>query len=60
MDVKIGMILQSKGEVKCFTGYIVKDDPVQVIRVREDNTIDVVNLRNQLIFKCPVQFFKSI
>lgn len=42
-----------KCSIKCITGCAEKGEPVQIIRLR-GSTVDVVNLRNDLIFKVPL------
>lgn len=49
----IGKIIQLKCDLICRTGWSVKGEPCQIIRVREDGTFDLINLRNQLLFKVP-------
>ena len=57
--MKIGDILFAKNNLKCLTGSCIKDEPVQIIRIREENFCDVVNLRNELIFKIPLKMLKT-
>jgi hypothetical protein len=56
----IGTILLTKRDIKCLTGYCLKDEPVYVIRLRENNLIDVLSIRNQLVFKVPISLFTII
>lgn len=51
--MKIGQIVLSKSKISCLTGSCEKGDPLQVIRIRDNNTIDMVNLKNELIYKIP-------
>ena len=40
--------------ISCSMGYVIKGEPVQIIRIRDKNLVDVINLRNQLIYKIPI------
>ena len=53
-NIAINEIRVVTHNISCLTGYVLKGEPVQVIRIRDNNFIDVVNLRNQLIFKVPL------
>lgn len=56
--LKLNQIVFSKGKLSCVTGSCEKDEPLQIIRIRDDNTYDLVNLRNELLFKIPLGILK--
>ena len=50
---EIGSLAFLKRDITCLTGFCLKNEPVQIIRKRDNNLYDAVNLRNQLLFKIP-------
>ena len=58
--MEIGNIMFMKNDIVCLTGSCVRNEPVQIIRIREGNCCDVINLRNELIYKIPVNMVRSV
>lgn len=52
--IVINKIMIMNCDLRCKTGFVVKGEPVQIIRIRDNDLVDVINLRNQLIFKVPI------
>lgn len=57
--MKIGNIMFAKNNIKCITGQCIKNEPLQIIRIRDNNLCDVINLRNELIYKIPFNMLRN-